>query len=41
MKRETYEQKLRKLKNIIRSYYKSLYLTKLENLEEMDDFLDR
>jgi len=25
----------------IRSYYKSLYLTKLENLDEMDDFLDR
>jgi len=25
----------------IRSYYKSLYSTKLENLEEMDNFLDR
>ena len=24
---------------IIRSYYKSLYLTKLENLDEMDNFL--
>jgi hypothetical protein len=26
---------------IIRSYYKSLYSTKLENLEKMGDFLDR
>jgi hypothetical protein len=26
---------------IIRSYYKSLYLTKLENLNEMDNFLGR
>jgi hypothetical protein len=25
---------------IIRNYYKSLYSTKLENLNEMDDFLD-
>jgi hypothetical protein len=29
------------IKNIIRSYYKSLYSTKLENLDEMDNFLDR
>jgi hypothetical protein len=29
------------IKKIIRSYYKSLYSTKLENLEEMDGFLDR
>ena len=28
-------------KEIIRSYFKSLYLTKLENLDEMDNFLDR
>jgi hypothetical protein len=27
-------------KKIIRSYYKSLYSTKLENLDEMDNFLD-
>jgi hypothetical protein len=26
---------------IIRSYYKSLYSTKLENLKEMDNFVDR
>jgi hypothetical protein len=29
------------IKKIIRSYYKSLYSTKLENLNEMDNFLDR
>jgi hypothetical protein len=27
--------------SIIRSYYKRLYSTKLENLDEMDNFLDR
>jgi hypothetical protein len=41
MKRETKQQKLRKLKKKIRSYYKRLYSTKLENLDEMDNFLDR
>jgi hypothetical protein len=30
-----------KFKKIIRSYYKSLYSTKLENLDEIDGFLDR
>ena len=29
------------IQNIIRSYYKSLYSTKLENLVEMNNFLDR
>jgi hypothetical protein len=29
-----------KIQNIIRSYYKSLYLTKLENLFKMDNFLE-
>ena len=29
------------IQNIIRSYYKRLYSTKLENLDEMDKFLDR
>jgi hypothetical protein len=35
MKRETTRE------SIIRSYYKSLYSTQLENLDEMDNFLDR
>ena len=30
-----------KIQNIIRSFYKSLYSTKLENLDEIDNFLDR
>jgi hypothetical protein len=29
------------IQNTIRSFYKRLYLTKLENLDEMDKFLDR
>jgi hypothetical protein len=29
------------IKNIIRSYYKRLYSTKLENMNEMDKFLER
>jgi hypothetical protein len=29
------------IQNIIRYYYKRLYSTKLENLDEMDNFLDR
>jgi hypothetical protein len=41
MKRVTKQQKWRKFKTIIRSYYKSLYSTKVENLDETDDFLDR
>jgi hypothetical protein len=32
---------LRKFKEFLKSYYKSLHSTKLENLNEMDDFLDR
>jgi hypothetical protein len=39
MKREI-QHKLKKLKKI-RSYFKSLYSTKLENQDEMDDFIDR
>jgi hypothetical protein len=31
----------KEIQNIIRSYYKRLYSTKLENLDEMDNFLDR
>ena len=29
------------IQNIIRYYYKRLYSTKLENLDEMDNFLDK
>ena len=29
------------IRKVIRSYYKSLYSTQLENLDEMDNFLDR
>jgi hypothetical protein len=29
------------IQNIIRSYYKSIYSTKLENLDEMDNFPER
>jgi hypothetical protein len=29
------------IENIIRSYYKRLYSTKLEKLDEIDNFLDR
>jgi hypothetical protein len=32
---------LQEIQNIIRSSYKRLYSTKLENLDEMDNFLDR
>jgi hypothetical protein len=32
---------MEEIKKLIRSYSKSLYLTKLENLDEMDSFLDR
>ena len=32
---------MEEIEQIIRSYYKSLYSTKLENLDEMDGFLDR
>jgi hypothetical protein len=30
-----------KIQKIIRSYYKKIYSTQLENLDEMDNFLDR
>jgi hypothetical protein len=31
----------KKIQRIIRPYFKSLYSTKLENLNDMDDFVDR
>jgi hypothetical protein len=41
MKRETQQHTWRKFRKVIRSYYKSLYSTKLEYLDELDGFLDR
>jgi hypothetical protein len=41
IKREIQQQKLKKNLKNIRFYYKRLYSTKLENLEVMDNFLDR
>lgn len=42
MKRETdITTKTQEIQKIINSYYKSLYLTKLENLDELDNFLYR
>jgi hypothetical protein len=38
MKRKTEPEEIQ---NTIRSYFKILYSTKLENLDEMDNFLDR
>jgi hypothetical protein len=40
MKKET-ELQTQEIHGIIRSYFKSLYSTKLENHNEMHDFLDR
>jgi hypothetical protein len=40
MKRETTTDP-EEIQNIIRSFYKRLYSTKLENLDKMDNFLDR
>ena len=40
MKKETTAEP-EEIQNIIRSYYKRLYSIKLENLDEMDNFLDR
>jgi hypothetical protein len=40
MKRET-RTETEEIQKIIRSYNKNLYSTKLENLEEMEIFLDR
>ena len=40
MKKRDITTEPEEIQNIIRSYYKRLYSTKLENLDEMDKFLD-
>jgi hypothetical protein len=41
MKRETSQQTdAEKVQRVIRTYFKNMYSTKLENLKEMDKFLD-
>ena len=40
MKKETTAEP-EEIQNIITSYYKMLYSTKLENLDEMDNLLDK
>jgi hypothetical protein len=40
MKQETISMETVEIQKIIRSYYKSSYSPKLENLNEMDNFLD-
>jgi hypothetical protein len=41
MKKGDITTDLEEIQNTIRSFYKRLYSTKLENLDEMDKFLDR
>jgi hypothetical protein len=41
MKKEDKTTETEEIQKIIRFYYKSLYSTQLENLVEMDNFLDR
>jgi hypothetical protein len=41
MKREGIKTNTKEIQKIIRDYFENLYSSKLENLEEMDKFLDR
>ena len=41
MKKERLQQTMQKHKGIIRDYYEQLYGNKMDNLEEMDRFLEK
>ena len=41
MKKERLQQMMQKYKRIIRDYYEQLYGNKMDNLEEMDRFLEK
>ena len=41
MKMEKSQQTAQKYKGVIRDYYKQLYANKMDNLEEMDKFLEK
>ena len=41
MKKERLQQTMQKYKKIITEYYEQLYGNKIDNLEEMDRFLEK
>ena len=41
MKMERSQQTTQKYKGFIRDYYQQLYANKMDNLEEMDEFLEK
>ena len=41
MKKERLQQSMQKYKRIIGDYYEQIYGNKMDNLEEMDRFLDK
>jgi hypothetical protein len=40
MKKERIKTNIKEIQGIIRDYFENMYSNKLENLEEMDKFLD-